>query len=398
MFRFYHDLFHYKHFNPNDTDIVNINADLSRFLLSCNLGRDIFNEIYTVIIGKSKNTINLYQLISFMNLVYIVQNDNDKQLPDNYSLILNDMSLDTYYYGDENNNNNDEHINIPIMNYPSDFNHPFITSINIPQQHSNDNYPPSHADSERLFSNDEEYDSGYPDTGNTTKGHPDDYHIPLRQSTSPLTPSPPPILHSPSKDMDEGKADQLSDDDVPNGNKYNTPFKPKPAPISIDNEAKDSLDIRAYEFKRFFDTNMNCPRKEEYYQCFIEKGYADIGLLLHLDLDILVNDCGIDKVYARYFMKKIEEFNESHERFKKFICDELDMMEYWDNFCNKGIKTFGILYERISGYIDIANIINGDEHAAKIIYYNLPKIKRQQSENSPSNDRKLSDHPTTPFL
>ena len=337
-----------------------------------------------------------------MNLVYIVQNDHSKQLPSNYSLILNDMSLDSFY---TDTNNNNEQINIPIMNYPVDFKHPFITH-NVTVSYSK-MYHHSSADSNELWSNNEieEYKSGYPDTdnGNTTKGFPDT-NVPLRQSISPLTPSPPPIISkqniSTSRERDEGKAEILPDDDILINDidkNNNTPFQPmvKVKPIAIDNE---HINMKEYEFKRFFDTNMNCPRKEEYYQCFLDKGYNDIGLLLHLDLDILVNDCGIDKVYARFFMKKIEEFSESHDRFKKFINIELDMHEYWNNFCNAGIKTFAILYDRITGYEDIINILNGDEHAAKIIYYELPKIKRQQSVNSNSNDRKLSDHPTTPFL
>ena len=192
IFRFYHDLFHYSLFNPNGDEIVTIDADLSRFLLSCNLGRDTFNEIYSVIIGKSKDTITLNQLISFMNLVYIVQNDHSKQLPSNYSLILNDMSLDSFY---TDTNNNNEQINIPIMNYPVDFKHPFITH-NVTVSYSK-MYHHSSADSNELWSNNEieEYKSGYPDTdnGNTTKGFPDT-NVPLRQSISPLTPSPPPII------------------------------------------------------------------------------------------------------------------------------------------------------------------------------------------------------------
>ena len=357
IFKFYYKLFNY--FDENGNGIIHISnqSQISQFLLSSNIDKDTLNHIQIVIIGQNNNCINLFQFISLMNLIYIVQNNYyiKKQLPQNYDLLLNDMKLDSFY--------NSKQVKIPTMSYPNNNN-------------NNNN-----------------------DIGNMV-------NIPL--SITPLTPSPPlsssfnpniqhnitPIFNPISPSADEGKSEFMIDDNK------STAMKPIIEPIAINN---DEINMKQFEFKRFFDLNMSCPKKDIYYNSFIECGYNDIDILLHLDLDTLINECKIDKVYAKFFMSKITDFIASHQRFKKFIIEELEMEEYWTCFCNQGIVSFSIFYLRITDYDDITNIIN-DQHDAKIIYYKLPKnLRRNITDNDnasspPNKNRKLTDHPGTPYI
>lgn len=143
------------------------------------------------------------------------------------------------------------------------------------------------------------------------------------------------------------------------------------------NDTCHGLTTGNLEFEYFYKKhmrNIRQVRKELYYEKFVSLGYNDIELMLYMVEDDLKNEIGMNPIHVRMFFAKIEIFKQLKYNFKRWMIEELGMVQHFNRFAEERIVTFDIFHRRIQNLKTLLKVIGGNEKDCREIWRKMPKM------------------------